>query len=67
MVSPSLASFGGSTIRHISACTWCRKTIFGPRAQTGEKNGIPFQISTSPSRGPVRPIAPESAVRGKTV
>ena len=27
MVSPIFASFGGSTIRHISAWTWCRKTM----------------------------------------
>jgi hypothetical protein len=64
-VSPSVARLRGSTICHISAWTWWRKTIFGPRAHTGEKNGMPFQISTRPSRGPARPESSNSAARGK--
>ncbi len=38
----------------------------GQCAQSGEKNGMPFQISTSPSPAPIRPSAPDSMVRGKT-
>ena len=38
----------------------------GQWAHNGEKNGIPFQISTRPSPEPMRPNAPESIVRGKT-
>ena len=57
---------GFSTMRHISACTWWRKTTRGTCAHSGEKNGMPFQISTMPSRAPVRPTRPLSAVRGNT-
>ena len=39
----------------------------GHRAHNGEKNGMPFQISTSPSGLPRRPTSPLSALRGKTV
>ena len=65
--SPTRANARGlMTMRHISACTWCRNTMRGQRAHHGEKNGMPFQISTRPSRGPVRPMRPDSAVRGNT-
>ena len=56
----------GSTIPHISACTWWRKVIWGLRDQRGEKNGMPFQISTTPSPVPIRPSAPEMIERGNT-
>ena len=39
----------------------------GEWAHRGEKKGMPFQISTSPSPEPIRPKAPESAVRGNTM
>ena len=42
-----------------------RKTTLGPRYQTGERNGIPFQISTSASLGPCRPISSDTTARGK--
>jgi hypothetical protein len=51
-VSPRRARLGGSTIFHMSAWMWCKKTMRGPDAQSGEKNGMPFQISTSASRRP---------------
>ena len=51
---------------HISAWTWCRKTILGHRLHNGEKNGIPFQISTRPSPLPILRRSPATAVRGKT-
>ncbi len=53
-------------MRHISACTWWQNTTRGPWAHTGEKNGMPFQISTSPSRRPWRPSASDRAARGNT-
>ena len=53
-------------MRHISACTWWRKTTRAQRAQTGEKNGMPFQISTSPSGLAVRPNRWLSGVRANT-
>ena len=39
----------------------------GVRAQSGEKNGMPFQISTSPSRPPCQPIISLNAARGNTM
>ena len=51
---------------HISAWTWWRKTIRGQRLHSGEKNGIPFQISTSPSPVPILWRYPATAVRGNT-
>ena len=68
-VSPSVAAHGASspsTIFHISAWTWCSRMIPGPRFHSGEKNGMPFQISTSASRGPWRPINSDPAARGNT-
>jgi hypothetical protein len=56
----------GRTIFHISAWTWCRKTMWGQWAHRGEKKGIPFQISTRPSPEPTRPRAPDAMTRGKT-
>ena len=47
----------GSAIVHISACTWWSHTTVGTRDHTGLRNGIPFQISTSPSSGPNLPDA----------
>ena len=44
---------------------WCRNTTRGPRAQTGDPNGMPFQISISPSRGPCRPVSSAATARGK--
>ena len=41
-------------------------TTFGPVAHSGEKNGMPFQISTSPSRGPFALRISDRALRGKT-
>ena len=52
MSSPTRACHGRSTICHISAWTWWRKTMRGHRAHNGEKNGMPFQISTRPSGRP---------------
>ncbi len=51
---------------HISACTWCRKTTRGPRYHSGERKGMPFQISTSasPGRSPMR--RPSQAAPGNT-
>ena len=40
--------------------------MWGQWAHSGEKNGMPFQISTRPSPLPILPRAPESMVRGKT-
>ena len=57
---------GGSVICHISACTWCNQVTCGVRAQSGEKNGMPFQISTRPSRPPCQPIISLNAARGNT-
>ena len=34
---PARASFGGSTIGHMSSCTWCSHVAAGPRAQSGER------------------------------
>ncbi len=39
----------------------------GPFPQTGEKNGMPFQISTRPSRDPCHPIISLNAARGNTM
>ena len=39
----------------------------GSGAHTGEKNGMPFQISTSPSRAPCQPIISLNAARGNTM
>ena len=66
-VRPIRASCGGSVMSHISACTWCRNVMCGVRAQSGEKNGIPFQISTSPSLPPCQPIISLNAARGNTM
>ena len=52
-------------MRHISAWTWWRKTIWGPRDHSGEKNGMPFQISTTPSPVPIRPTAPARRCGGR--
>ena len=38
----------------------------GTRLHTGEKKGMPFQISTSPSPVPIFPRNPATAVRGNT-
>jgi hypothetical protein len=66
-VLPIVASRGGSVIPHISACRWCRNTMRGPVAHTGDRNGMPFQISTRPSRGPYRWNISLAAARGKTM
>ena len=69
MVSPRRASIGlssPSTICHISAWTWWSITARGPRYQSGEKNGMPFQISSRASDGPWRPVSSEKAARGNT-
>ena len=50
--SPTRARLGGSTIFHMSACTWWSTTTLGTVAHRGEKNGMPFQISTRPSGRP---------------
>ncbi len=63
---PKRASRCESTICHISAWTWCRKTIRGRRAHSGEKKGIPFQISTTPSPEPIVRENPRATVRGNT-
>jgi hypothetical protein len=39
----------------------------GRRAHTGEKNGMPFQISTRPLLAPCHPILSLNAARGKTM
>ena len=65
--SPSRASQSGSTIRHISAWTWWRKVIRGPRYHRGEKNGMPFHTSTSPSPGRRRRPAPRRRRPGRRV
>ena len=52
---------------HMPPCTWCNQVTRGPRAHTGEKNGMPFQISTSASRSPCQPIISLSTARGKTM
>ena len=39
----------------------------GVRAHSGEKNGIPFQISTRPSLPPCQPIISLNAARGNTM
>src|SRR4051794_18553736 len=61
--APNDAAGSGSIICHISAWKWCNHTARGPRFQMGEKNGMPFQTSTSPSRVPGR-IASATADRG---
>ncbi len=63
---PTPASRGDSTICHISAWTWCRKTTRGRRLHSGVRNGIPFQISTTASPVPIWPENPPTAVRAKT-
>ena len=40
--------------------------VGGLRAHTGEKNGMPFQISTSASLAPCQPIISLNAARGNT-
>ena len=63
---PSRASRGGNVISHIESCTWCSHTARGRvAAHTGEKNGMPFQISTSASLAPCQPIISLNAARGK--
>jgi len=42
----------GRAIFHMSAWMWCKNTTRGPVAHSGEKNGMPFQISTRASRLP---------------
>ena len=37
--SPSRASIGGRTMPHISACTWCRKTMRGPAVPQRREEG----------------------------
>jgi len=63
---PNSAMPRGRTIFHISAWTWWRKVICGLRDHTGLKNGMPFQISTTPSPVPMRPTAPDRMERGNT-
>ncbi len=63
---PNEARRGGSVICHISACTWCSHVTCAVRDHSGEKNGIPFQISTRPSRPPCHPIISLNAARGNT-
>jgi hypothetical protein len=46
---------------------WCNHTVLGlPRVHSGEKYGMPFQISTNPSQGPLRRNPSLTAVRRKT-
>ncbi len=52
---------------HITPWTWCSHVMCGVLAHTGEKNGIPFQISTRPSRPPCQPIISLNAARGNTM
>ncbi len=52
---------------HISACTWWSHVTCGVRAHSGDMNGMPFQISTRPSRPPCHPIISENAARGNTM
>jgi hypothetical protein len=66
-VRPRRARRGGSVICHIVSCTWCSHTTRGRRAHTGEKNGMPFQISISPSLAPCQPIISLNAARGNTM
>ena len=40
--------------------------VRGRRYQTGENHGTPFQISTSASERPIRPVSSDTAVRGNT-
>src|ERR1700693_5659623 len=64
MVRPSRARRGGNVISHIESCTWCNHTARGRvAAQTGEKKGMPFQISTSASLAPCQPIISLNAAR----
>jgi hypothetical protein len=51
---------------HIVSCTWCSQVTLGRRAHNGEKNGMPFQISTNPSLAPCQPIISLNAARGNT-
>jgi len=51
---------------HISAWTWCRNVMCAVRDHSGEKNGIPFQISTRASLAPCHPIISLNAARGNT-
>ncbi len=39
----------------------------GPLPHTGEKNGMPFQISIRPSREPCQPMSSLNAARGNTM
>jgi hypothetical protein len=50
---------------HISASTWCKKTRRGPRYQSGERNGIPFQIPTRAPRGDGQYGCPPRPHRGR--
>ena len=54
--SPTSSRARGAATRHAA----------GARAQTGEKNGMPFQISTSASLAPCQPIISLNAARGNT-
>ncbi len=67
MVRPSRASRGGRAMSHIESWTWCNHTARGRvAAQIGEKNGMPFQISTSASLAPCQPIISLTEARGNT-
>ena len=50
---------------HIGPWTWCTQVTFGPRAHSGVSQGMPFQISTRPSRGPWRPVSSASDAAGE--
>ena len=63
---PREANRRESTICHISAWTWCRKTTRGRRLHSGVRNGMPFQISTTASPVPIWPENPPKAVEAKT-
>ncbi len=45
---------------------WWSQIMRGPRRQIGERNGIPFQISTRPSQAPMDRVISAMAVRGNT-
>ena len=64
--SPRRARFGGSTMPHIGPWTWWSQVTVGPVAHSGVSHGTPFQISTSPSRGPWRPRISLVTARGNT-
>ena len=55
------------TWSHIGPWTWWRIVRWGRRYQTGLNQGTPFQISTSPSDGPIRRLSSDTIVRGKTL